>query len=225
MLKNKLIVEKKLIVLTFVIVGFVFTGASMQNVKAQSPTPTPPSCTTSCSEQYYQCNIGIPQCVESKIQQCRTQGGDESTCENARPQYEAECSDACYQAFSQCWTTCSPATNPPPKQYTSSECPIITGSAAHVGNGVIQGDVSRTASNINAAISFHVDGDFYNGYHAGSIITDTPGQVNTFSFIWQIPPQFRDGLRHKLYLYTDGFCNGQSFLVPFEQPVRFSLAP
>lgn len=161
---------------------------------------------TSCTEQYYSCMFGyeLSSCVEGKVQQCRIEGYDEASCENARSSFEVTCRNelegACQQSYYSCWSTCTingnqvpPGSAPPPPNLSTCVHPYWTGFLNSNGEAffTLENDEEQPAP---GAFLFYIDGQSVSGW------------VYTNSF--QIPQAYRDGQQHAFvasYVYGCGY--------------------
>ena len=205
---------------------------SWRSYRAVVVTAATEECET-CSENYFDCRVNIPQCVETKVAQCRRDYGDETTCENGRPSFELQCSNECYDAFVSCWNLCSPGSGAPSQDYANGDCggsPVASGQID--GTGQVSGGVFKNVYYIQYdgfAVSFYVDGNAAEVQQAGSAFAYPAGSQGSFSFVWSVPAQYRDGQTHSLYGYVHDSCGHSSFMVPFDgfpNPIgTFNLQP
>lgn len=231
MKKNKLFFRISVLIVLFIGLAFLLSTDS-----TSSTASTTESCQT-CQENYYSCRININSCVDSKVAECRRNGGEESGCESQRQTFDEECSNACYQSYTYCWALCSPGTGTPAKDYAGGACGSLpqagididsTGNIAISNTGIITGSVVTLSSSYGDAnppseIEFTVDGDYGSGTHLGyATVTNEPippggnssGYIGTFSF--RIPTQYRRGRVHTLYPYFQHICYRTTATVLFE---------
>lgn len=208
MLQTKVFCKKFLMLVFSTSLMLLLIVAYSQNVVAQSTT----SCST-CNENYYNCRINNPQCTDEKVQRCRQQGGEESQCENNRPQFEAECAESCYQTFTSCWGSCSPrSSEPPPRDYPSGDCPRPTGGFTLDDNGIVTAWAYSGVPGFDHQIVFYIDGNQV------SPTSFTSPNIYTLD----IPQYWRDGEEHTLEVYAETFCNRRYFSEPLGS-VTFQL--
>lgn len=194
-MNKKQAVTTRLILLSTVLILLGTISFGLYHYRVESQTQT--SCST-CSEEYHNCRMGIGDCVERRVQDCRTQGGDESQCENARPQFEAECAESCYQTFENCWLFCSPRSpNPPPQQFPSGECPQVQGNFRLNEVGTVEGNVYFTNGLGDSNVVFYIDGEIH---------FPDEGINQNLEFEWKIPIHWRDGEEHILEGYVQTRC-------------------
>lgn len=222
LMRNKIFYNLVVCPIKFGLLLLLFNVLLPQDIRSQRT-----NCTF-CSEEYFSCGRNdIGPCVEKKLQRCRAEGMDESTCENGRPQFEAECQteiqEDCEQKYNYCWALCNPsATVPPPPGImpNGSTCNLASGSIGAVDEkGRVPASVSDFPATGYFGIEFYIDGN--------SVEVVNTGSSNYVT--WSIPSEYRDGEEHTLSAFTSDLCvNGvirTCHTIQLDGPSTFVLSP